>query len=334
MSEEYIKPGRVLIAIQIVFIPLYFFALTNALPAIAISLIPTSILNITVRIVIPIIFSIPFVVFSFYQRYEISEAYEHMGETVWNLPNSIKVFYGFNFLALILFGLPFIAPVIAVSGGYFLGLLIMGKKDEVVQIGRPIIKFFTLIFLPVWLFLTIVFYSQVGEFFIYLINLWGENIDFIYLSSLNIANGALVSGAILSFIEYFQQDSYSKERQPIITAIVGLLTFISLELFLIYFIYFTEEGLTGTQLLVFIAVNVIGFILSIVVILLKWSLRKEHTEEGTGLLGWFTIFIFQFVNILSSQSVALFSRTFAIILTSLIFILLFISSYNKALKYI
>ena len=336
MSEEYIKPGRVLIAFQIIFVPLYFIFLSNSLKPVSIPLIPESALELIVRIVIPIVLSIPFVIFSYLQRYEISEAYENMGETVWNLPNSIKVFYGFNFFVLILFGLPFIAPIISFSGGYFLGLTIMGKKEDVVQISRPMIKYFTLLFLPFAVLMAVIFYSQVGDFFAYLITLWENNIDFIYLSSLNIANGALVSGALLSSFEFFGRDDYSFKEPRVANAIIGFFTFITLEALLIYFIFYSEPlgELTTAQNLLFIAVNILGFLLSIIVIILRYYLRGQHLEEGTGLLGYVTIFIFQLVNILSSHAISLLSRTSAILLTSIIFIILFISSYYKALKYV
>ena len=334
MSEEYIKPGRVLIFIQIVFIPIYFFLLANIFESVTIPFLSDTITEFIVRILSPLTLSIPIVLFSYYQRYEVSEAYEHMGETIWNLPNSIKAFYGFNFLLVILCGLPFIAPIIALSGGYFIGITIFGKKDEVVQISRPLIKFSTLIFIPYAIFISLIFYSQFEVFFNAISGIWTAHINLLYLTSLNIANGALISGLLLILFDYVEKNSLTFEKPSFLNTLLGLFVFIILESLLLYFAFGTAEGISGTQQLLFSIVNIIGFLLSLVLIIFRWLLRSEYTETGTGIIGWITIFAFQLVNILSSEEIAIFSKTSAIVITSIIFIILFINSYSKAIKYI
>ncbi len=332
MSEEYIKPGRVLIAAQIILVPIYFFLLANVL-TLNIPFIPHTLASLFVRIISPITLALPIVLFSYFQRYEISEAYENMGKTVWALPNSIKAFYGFNFIIVILFGLPFIAPLISLTGGYFLGLVIFKKKEDVVQISRPLIRASTVLYLPFGLFIGFIFYFQISSFFSQLAQLWANNTNFLYLSSLNLANGALISGLLLTFFDYMDKNSLTFEKPKFLNTIVGVVVFIALELLLIYLYYFTSEGFNLTNQLIFSAVNIIGFLLSIILIAFRWLIRSEYEQEGTGLIGWITIVVFQLINLISQSNFKFISQTTAILLTSIIFIVLFISSYIKATKY-
>lgn len=333
MSEEYIKIGRVLIAVQMILVPIYFFLLANFIDPLSLTFIPKGIMFVLVRFVTPISLALPIVLFSYFQRYEVSEAYEHMGETVWNLPSSIKAFYGFNFFLVILFGLPFIAPIISLIGGYFIGLALFKKKEEVVQISRPLIRISTVLYLPIGIFIAILFYYQIARFFSPLINLWTSSTNFLYLSSLNIANGALISGLLLALFTYIENNSFTFEKPDYLNAIIGVLVFLTLEAVLIYFYYGTPEGITGTHQLVFSAVNIIGFFLSVILVAIKWITRSEMEESGTGIVGWITIIVFQLVNIFSQSSFKIISQTTAILITSLIFIVLFVNSYIKATKY-
>lgn len=334
MSEEYIKIGRVLIAAQIILVPIYFFILANFIDPLNLTFIPKEIMFVLVRFVTPISLALPIVLFSYFQRYEVSEAYEHMGETVWNLPSSIKAFYGFNFFLVILFGLPFFAPIISLIGGYFIGLALFKKKEDVVQISRPLIRISTVVYLPIGIFIGILFYFQIVRFFTPLIDLWTNSTNFLYLSSLNIANGALISGLLFAMFTYFENNSLTFETPEYLNAIVGALVFITLEAVLLYFYYYTPEGITGVHQLVFSAVNIIGFFLSVILVAIKWVTRADYEETGTGIVGWITIIVFQLVNIFSQGSLKIISQTTAILITSLIFILLFISSYIKATKYV
>ena len=133
---------------------------------------------------------------------------------------------------------------------------------------------------------------------------------------------------------YFENNSLTFETPEYLNAIVGALVFITLEAVLLYFYYYTPEGITGVHQLVFSAVNIIGFFLSVILVAIKWVTRADYEETGTGIVGWITIIVFQLVNIFSQGSLKIISQTTAILITSLIFILLFISSYIKATKYV
>jgi hypothetical protein len=179
------------------------------------------------------------------------------------------------------------------------------------------------------------FYYQIEPFFNSLVKLWGDNINFLYLSSLNIANGALISGLLFAVFDYLEKNSLTFEKPNFLNAIIGVFVFVGLEVILIYFYNSTPDHIiTGTHQLIFSIVNIVGFFLSLILIVLRWLTRSDYEETGTGLVGWITIFAFQLVNLLSQGNYAILSQTTAIVITSLIFILLFISSYVKATKYI
>ena len=82
----------------------------------------------------------------------------------------------------------------------------------------------------------------------------------------------------------------------------------------------------------------LGFLLSLIIVVARYVFKVGDTEEGTSLFGWVTIFAFQIVNLASSEEtlgdLALISRTTAILVTCGIFLILFISSYREAAKYV
>ena len=168
--------------------------------------------------------------------------------------------------------------------------------------------------------------------------LWIVNIEFIYFTALNIANAALLGGALLLLFEFMEKSDYTFEQPPIIETVIALASFVILEGLLIYFYFFTAQGLTGNQKLIFSIVNIIGFLLSVGILIFRYLFKLGDTEEGTSLFGWVTIFAFQLVNIASSEEtlgdLALFSRTTAILITCGIFLILFISSYREAARYV
>ena len=117
--------------------------------------------------------------------------------------------------------------------------------------------------------------------------------------------------------------------------VVGL-NFQILEILLLYFYFGTENigTLDTSQQLIFSIINIVGFLLSLIILVTRYFLRVDTSEEGTSIFGWLTIFAFQAVNIASSGDFALFSRTIAIFITCGIFIILFFSSYREAARYI
>ncbi|KKK48868.1 hypothetical protein LCGC14_3140800, partial [marine sediment metagenome] len=86
-----------------------FFSLSNFMPIILIPFIwdTVPILNdLIIRIIIPTLFSLPIIIFTWHKRYVLSDTYVEISNTIWKLPTGIKAFYGFNFVIISIFGLP------------------------------------------------------------------------------------------------------------------------------------------------------------------------------------------------------------------------------------
>lgn len=287
--------------------------------------------DLIIRILIPALFSLPIVIFTWYKRYVLSDTYVEISNTIWKLPTGIKAFYGFNFAIICIFGLPIFAPLIGLFGGYFLGLMLFGDSDDKPNISRPKIKFTTTFYLPIAIILAIIFYLQVWDFYDQLILIWKENINVMYLSALNLADAVILTSlAILSF-EIRNKYYYSSDLPPIST-IVAILSFVILEVSLLFFYYSGDIGLSPDVNLVFNAIHISAFLISIALLFIRWLLRiSQDSETGNSIYAWITIIIFQLVNI-ASGDVQLISRTVAILLTCVVFMGLFVLTYREVSK--
>lgn len=280
-----------------------------------------------IRIVIPVIFSLPLLLFTWYRKYILAETYAEISSTIWKLPTGIKAFYGFNFIIICVFGLPLVAPLIGLLGGYFVGLLIFGYAEDEPNIKRPKIRIFTSVYLPFAIIFAFIFYLQVGGFFNTLVSIWDDNINLMYLSALNLADSVIIASIIVFFFEIRQKYDYTLDIPPI-SAIIVIISFIILQGSLLFF-YFSDPNLSREVNLTFTIIHISAFILNILLLFLRWVLRiSQDSDTGTSIYAWITIFIFQLVNI-ASEEIQLISRTGAILLTCLVFMVLFLLTYRK-----
>ena len=114
LSEEYIMVNRVAVVAQAILIPVYFLLLSNYLGDFKVFLLENvPWLNfVFIRLIIPIVLSLPVVIFTISNAYQLADAYEEMGNQVMQLTTGFKAFYGFNFLLIVIFGLPVISPIL------------------------------------------------------------------------------------------------------------------------------------------------------------------------------------------------------------------------------
>jgi hypothetical protein len=284
--------------------------------------------DLIIRVIIPIVFSLPPLIFTWYKKYVLAETYAEISSTIWQLPTGIKVFYGFNFILICIFGLPLIAPIIGLFGGYFLGLMIFGRSEDEPNIKRPKVRLITTLYLPFALFFALIFYLQVGGFFNALIELWKENIDIMYLSALNLADAVIITSLIIFVFELRQKYDYTSEIPPI-GPIIAITAFIILEGSLLFFYFSGSNGLSTDTNFVFTVIHISAFLVNLILLFLRWFLQiYQDTETGTSIYAWITIFIFQLVNV-ASEDIQLISRTGAILLTCGVFIILFYLTYRK-----
>lgn len=322
--------NRLAVVVQIIVIPVYFFGLANILPFVKLPFIyeQLPILNIfIVRILVPLTLSLPFVLFTWFKRYQLADTYEDLGTQVWKLPLSIKIFYGINFIIISLFALPLVAPIIGLAGGYYLGILLFGRAEEGPNIKRVEIKFVFTVYLIYAMFIALVHYIQVWEFFDSLIQLWIDNIDILYLSALNLADAVIFSSIVVFIFEFRRLRDNTLDIPPI-GGILTIILFFFLEGFLLGFYYTEPIGLLPDVLNAFNIIHITAFLANIILLFLRWLFQMQQDEESTSIYVWITIIIFQLVNV-ASEDIKVISRTFAITLTCIIFMILFIISYRN-----
>lgn len=342
MSEEYIMVNRLIVVIQIIAIPIYFLLLTNFLPYLTIPVINdyASWVNLLlIRLIVPLVLSLPLIVATYIRKYQIADAYDQMGNRIWRLPTGIKAFYGLNFFLIVIFGLPLIAPLLGLLGGYYLGLVLFGRSTDPDKpdISRPVIRASLLLYLPFAFFIAVIFYLQVWNFYSDIYALWTSNIDFLYSSALNLADAVVFGSLILILFEYRQSRDYSLNIPPI-APIITTVVFIILELPLLAFNLIHPGILTAQEQLGFNVFHFAAFISGLFILLIRWrfDLGQSQEQEGNSFWAWVTIVLFQIVNFItgdpSSGGIHLLTRTTAIFFSSIIFVVLFILSYRSATK--
>jgi len=335
--ETYIHYGRLLVILQFIFIPVYFYLLSFVFVNGVIWFLNTDDLRIFSDIIVymigPLFMSVPFFFWTYGSRYQIGDAYESFGQEVWRLPTTVKAFYGFNFVVGILFLFPMITPIISLFGGYFIAVYLLKwcEEGKMISSQRKTILL-TLLYLPLPLLVIIGFYfgyDPLGEqagifgFFLKLFNIWNTQLDVIYTSALILADSATIGGILYLIYEGAQQeDPTVRIPGPLITLISAIL-FIFLEF--IYLVIDPEIFPTEAFLELFhIGAVVIGVFMLIV---RYW--KGLTTSRDTSIIGWLTLVFFQIVNFVSGD-LKVISRSTAIFMAFGIFLFLFGVAYRHA----
>ncbi len=332
--ESYIHYGRLVVLLQFILIPVYFYLLSFIFVGGVIWFLNDPELIFISDFIVygigPLVMAVPLFFWTYGKRYQIGDAYETFGREVWRLPTTIKAFYGFNFILGIVFLFPILAPILSLFGGYFIAVYLFGWKEEgKIFSNQRKTRLLTLIYLPLPLMVVIGFYfgydplgSQSGifSFFVQLIEYWTSRIDVLYTSALILADSATIGGAIYLVYEGAQQ----VDRDVNIPEL--LITLISLGCFIIFetlFLFFTEsfEGFLGW---IHIAVVILGVLL---LIIRYW--KGLLTSRDTSIVGWLTLVLFQLVNF-ASGALETISRSSAIFMAFAIFMFLFWVAYQRA----
>ncbi len=198
--------SRLFVVIGLVVVPAYLWALMLFLPAGTIRFaIDNSSLNLLTQYVLaPLFFSIPWMLFIYFNRDRLAESVQHMNQTATIIPMRWKVFYGFNTVVILLFFvLPILSPILAVAGGVVLAgrvYFAVGSIREKRRRVKGLILFFLLLFfagLPT--LILIYFFSSYGTLSGVIVKAWSDHIDFIYSFSLCIGD-ALAVGSLIWFV--------------------------------------------------------------------------------------------------------------------------------------
>ncbi len=332
--EEYIIFGRLLVILQVFLFPFYFLILTLLFAPDQIPLLlfldeiypmaGTLIGFILMKFGAPIVFSIPFFLWSYLWRDQIADTYELMGQRVLKLSVGTLLFYGLNCAIVLLFLLPFLAPLVALAGGYFIARLIFGeaKSKKVLLV--------TVIYLPIPLLIAIGFYGGILDELVTFVILWDTFLPYLYGICLGLADGIVIGSIILLIYEG------AKQVDPTVPIPSGLITLISLGLGVIFMGIFLvgpegPENLVLTSLNITFVIHLIAITIGIGVFLIRY-LKGLAQVSGGGYIGWLSIIAFQAVNILSSPNVFPelgFSKSMAVFLAFGLFLLLFIISFRQ-----
>ncbi|UCE13581.1 MAG: hypothetical protein JSV04_00015 [Candidatus Heimdallarchaeota archaeon] len=338
--DTYIHYGRLLVILQFIFIPVYFYFLSSFFVKGVIWFLDTDDLRILSYIIVyvigPLIMSVPFFFWTYGRKYQIGDAYESFGREIWRLPTTVKAFYGFNFVVGIIFIFPIITPVVSLFGGYFIAVYLLKWREEGKLISterRTLIL--TLLYLPLPLLVIMGFYfgytevvTPLGEqsgilgFFLELISIWTTQLDVIYTSALLLADSATIGGFLYLIYEGAQQvDRTVRVPGP-------LITLISISCFLIFeslFLIFPESFVTLAPLW-WIHVGAVG--LGVIMLIIRYW-KGLTTSRDTSIIGWLTLVCFQIVNFVSGE-LEVISRSTAIFLAFGIFFFLFWIAYRHA----
>lgn len=329
--DSYLHYGRLVVILQFILIPIYFFVLASIFSAGVIPFLNTPDLKPLSDIIVygvgPLIMSVPFFFWTYGRKYQIGDAYETFGREVWRLPTTIKVFYGFNFIVGIIFITPLILPLISLLGGYFIAIYLFGWREEgkMISTQRKTILL-TLLYLPLPLLIILGFYFGYGEsgvfgFFVDLVGIWNNQIDVLYISALILADCATIGGVFYLIYEGAQQVDHTVTVPGPIITIISFVCFLVLES--LYLIYTEFEAFLGW-------IHIGAVVLGIFVLIIRYW-KGLVTKETTSITGWLTLVIFQGVNFFSGSFERI-SRSTAILLAFTIFLLLFWLAYRHASK--
>ncbi|MFX1504621.1 MAG: hypothetical protein ACFFDC_00760 [Promethearchaeota archaeon] len=335
--ETYIHYGRLLVILQFIFIPVYFYLLSFIFVDGVIWFLNTEDLRILSYIIVyiigPLVMSVPFFFWTYGRRYQIGDTYESFGREVWRLPTTVKAFYGFNFIVGIIFLFPIITPIISLFGGYFIAVYLLKWREE----GKLVSKqrktiLLTLLYLPLPLLVIMGFYigyNPLGEqsgvigLFLELFNIWNSQLDVIYTSALILADSATIGGILYLIYEGAQQvDHTVRVPGPLITLISAVL-FIFLEF--IYLVIPTDVFPTEALLELF---HIGAVILGVLMLIVRYW-KGLTTSKDTSIIGWLTLVFFQAVNFISGD-LEVISRSTAIFIAFGIFFFLFWIAYRYA----
>ena len=335
--ESYIHYGRLLVLLQFILIPIYFYLLSLIFVGGIIWFLNTPDLIFLSDFIVygigPLIMAVPFFFWTYGKRYQIGDAYESFGREVWRLPTTIKAFYGFNFLLGIIFLFPILVPIVSLFGGYFIAIYLLGWGEEGKKVSRNRkTKILTLSYLPIPLLVVIGFYfgyenplsSQSGifSFFIQLIEYWTSQIDVLYSSALILADSATIGGVIYLLYEGAQQVDRDVRIPEFLITLISLACFIGLETLYLFY----TESFEGVLRWIHIGVVILGVGL---LIIRYW--KGLLTSRDTSIVGWLTLLLFQLVNFASGELKTI-SRSSAIFMAFAIFLFLFWVAYQRAGK--
>ncbi len=320
MSER-IMLSRLIVLVQILVIPIYFFAFVWIyMPDVSILSLGDESSRFLVDGLAPIIFSLPWLYGTFIYRYKFANAYSKMGEAVGQLPLTFRIFYTFNlFLVLIYFVFPIFSPLLAIISVILISSFVarMVSKDE--ENPNKLVRFLLLILLfPLTVLITIGFYSELPEIWEVLGDSWFDNLDTFFGAGLILADSIAIGSLLWLLYEGASQvDPTIKIPEIRISFIVAIIFAIGS-----YLYWYTDVNVDP--------LHIVGLTIASFVFLIRWKkgLKKETTKSTMSIIGLLTMPLFIGAEFLRRYSDV--ARTSVIAFASIIYFIIFLIAWKKA----
>ena len=320
MSER-IMLSRLIVLVQIIVIPIYFFAFVWIyMPDVSIPSLSDESSRFLVDGLAPIFFSLPWLYGTFIYRYKFADAYSKMCEAVGQLPLTFRIFYTFNlFLVLIYVIFPIFSPLLAIISVILLSSFIarMVSKDE--ENPNKLVRFLLLILLfPLIVLISIGFYIELPEIWDVLGDSWFDNLETFFIAGLILADSIAIGSLLWLLYEGASQVDPTIQIPEIrISFIVAIIFAIGS-----YFYWYTDVNVDPLHL--------VGLTIASFVFLVRWKkgLKKETTKTTMSIIGLLTMPLFIGAEFLRRYSDV--ARTSVIAFASIIYFIIFLIAWKKA----
>jgi hypothetical protein len=336
--------SRLFVVIGLVAIPAYLWALMLFLPAGTIKFaIDNPTLNlITQFLLAPLFFSIPWILFAYFNRDRLAESVKHMNQTATVIPMRWKVFYGFNTLVILLFFvIPILSPVLAVAGGVVLAGRIYfaanSIRDKSSRVKGLILFFLVAVFAGLPVLILIYFFSSYGALSGIIVKAWSDHIDYIYSISLCIGD-SLAVGSLIWFIyagaaefEFQTFGTYLTKAPAKIIRVVEFVLFIVFAYVGLSYIWIpgvTHVVLGGAAASGRLSI-INGICLAIVAIIFLLSTVRGLRRKGERNSAWGLIFLIAFLSIEIFSHYINYLPTVAVLSATALFLGMFSISYRS-----
>jgi len=332
--------SRLIVLAQIIFIPtyfsffsyywrsnhtIYFENLINTFPQIN---IPDQLVWFEINLGIPLFFSLPWLLFLTLNATRIADSYDLMGRAVGKVRIDQKLFYGTNaLLTLIFLILPFISPLITIIAilwytRLFFRKILIGKISSLVWfIPSLIISSFPIL-------ITMAFYSNYILLFQEIFEIWRDYTPFIFGIGLSLAI-SIALGNFLYFLFEGRKDLGTGDSIPI-----NFIHLFKTSLFVLLFLVFQQrEAIFETPDLIN-NLNYLALTLGITEFIIRKIRKMDTNNYGSGII---MIAAFSILNLLlnlinNDITLVHLLQSFVIILSSFIFLTLFLLSFYYAPK--
>ncbi len=331
-DDNGIMINRLVVLIQIILVPIYFIFFTSYWHTeielffdILVSkydwtriILKPWFVNFLIDFGITIVFSLPWVLISILRATRIADAYMLMGRALGKVRIDQKIFYGLNAAFVMIFlVLPFGSPLITIIG-IFIFIKIISHKIGIGKLSK-------LVWIIPSIIIAIIPAVVAFAFYINYISLW-DKIFQTWLSSIGTIFGiglclaiAISIGNFILFL-YEGRAKYNNENIPYEIVFVVKMVLLGV-LLLIYF----NNGIK--------IVNYVNYLAAILAFL-EMGLRKLHDmpSEGSSKFGVVMVIVFSLVNMLTNYlgSILSIAQTVVILISGLIFFILFTLSYKYA----